>query len=496
MHLSKAIPAVWVYTTGDDYNAQRPGGYGAFLTDAQQARLERIRQARLLFDGRHREYFLDESRTQFDFPRVRAGDRTVQMYLTCNVLGLISLKGADLLFGQEPLLTADNPGQQEALARLMERSGLHALLYAAAVDASYEAETFLETVIQDGEVYLRRSPVDEVFPLGEIGPDGQYGAYVRYRVANAGTEESPVHLLLEVLYFPGRIERRCWQLDEEGNRREVGLEAWSVGVSEYRSDAVAVRTSNTDRNTPPLRHSDTSLPPLTLTGIAYPTLTWIPNQLVRGFPVSDYDGAIELQDALNAKNSQVGRVLLKHSDPRMAFPEEAFGPDGNVAVDHEVFAFSDPQKVPQYITWNAELAHAMADRAFVLNQLLVRTETSPVLLGMKEGGAPDAYRKVRLESFNSLTKAARKAAFWKAGIRRAIATAQAMENTLPGVRYPQRPLGVTLRDGIPQDDRDIADRLSILRAAGLISLPRAIEEQLGDPAAVQRELQRLGSAAE
>lgn len=503
MQLARAIPAVWVHTTGQAFNAARPGGYGSFLTGEQQTRLERLRQARLLFDGKHREYFLDEGRTQFDFPRVRAGDRLVQMYLTCNVLGLISLKGADLLFGQEPLLSADSFAQQQALARLIERSNLHSLLYGCAVDAGYEGECFLEACVRDGDVYLCQAPADEVFPLGDPGPDGQYDAYARYRLRNAGTEESPIHLLLELLYLPGRIERRCYQLDDDdkgdgggggGNRREVALEEWCGGAVGWQGGGVEGHGSH-HPTTPSPNHPTTSpaasLAPITFTAVPHPTITWVPNQLVRGRPVSDYDGAIELQDALNAKNSQVGRVLLKHSDPRMAFPEEAFGPDGNVRADHEVFAFSDPEKVPKYITWNAELGHAMADRAFVLNQLLVRTETSPVLLGLKEGAAPDAYRKVRLESFNSITKAARKAAYWKAGIRRAVAVAQALENTLPGVRYPQRPVGVTLRDGIPQDDRDVADRLSILRGAGLISLRRAVEEQLGDPAAVQRELQRL-----
>ena len=86
-------------------------------------------------------------------------------------------------------------------------------------------------------------------------------------------------------------------------------------------------------------------------------------------------------------------MLLKHSDPRLAFPEESFGPDGNVRADHEVFAFSDPKRVPKYITWDAELQHAMADRAFVLNQLLVRTETSPVLLGLKEGRRPGCIQE-------------------------------------------------------------------------------------------------------
>jgi hypothetical protein len=205
-----------------------------------------------------------------------------------------------------------------------------------------------------------------------------------------------------------------------------------------------------------------------------------------------------LQDALNAKNSQVGRVLLKHSDPRMAFPEEAFDRDtGQIRSDHDVFAYAaDSDRVPKYITWDAELQSAMADRAFVLNQLLVRTETSQVLLGMKQGAAPDAYKKVRLEAFNSLTKAARKASYWSAAIRRAVGVAQDLEKVLTGgPRYARGPVAVELRDGIPADDKEQAERLSILRAAGLVSVERALEEQLQDPAAVGKELARLKSSS-
>lgn len=489
MQLSHPLPAVWVHTTGDWFNAPRPDGYGAFLPAAGQARLERIRQARLLYDGRHREYFIDEGRSQFDFPRVRAGTRLVQMYLAYNVLGLISLKGADLLFGREPILRADDSegdAQQDALSRLVERSSLHSLLYGCAVDASYEAECFLETCVHGGEVYVRQVPADEIFPAGPLLPDGQFGRYVRYRVANAGTDAAPVHLLLEVSYLPGRIERRCYQIDDGGGRREVSLDQWPTEGVQGLGFRVQGGETGPDVITEPR-----TLNPVTSTGISRNTITWIPNLLVRGRPVSDYDGAIDLQDALNAKNSQVGRVLLKHSDPRMAFPEEAFDEEGNIRADHDVFAFADPEKIPKYITWNAELAHAIADRAFVLNQLLVRTETSPALLGLKEGAAPDAYKKVRLESFNSLTKASRKAAYWKAGIRRAVSVAQELENTLPGVRYDRRPIGVELRDGIPADDKETAERLAILRDRNLISLERALEEQLQDPAAVRKELARL-----
>ena len=488
----RAVPGVWVHTTLDAFNAA-PAGHGpTFLSPDDAARLERVRQARLLIDGRHREYFLDEGRTQFDFPAVRAGGRLRPLYLTYNVLALISLKGADLLFGEEPIVRAPHRAQQEALDALAERCGLQRLCYGCAVDASAEGECFLEACVHRGEAYLRQVPADEVFPVGDVGPDGQHAAYVRRRVRNAGTEHAPVPLLLEVTYLPGRIERRCFLLadDGRGGRSEMPLESWKVAEGTRGQGDAETRSADGPQDPSPPGPL-VSLSPLTLTRIPHNTITWIPNLLIRGRAVSDYDGAVELQDALNAKNSQVGRVLLKHSDPRLAFPEELFDEQGNVRSDHEVFAFHDPRRLPQYITWNAELQHAMADRAFILNQLLVRTETSPALLGLKEGAAPEAYKKVRLESFNSMAKAARKAAFWRAGLRRALAVAQALEHTLPGVRYDRGPIAVQLRDGIPLDELDRARRLAVLRGAGLISVERALEEELHDPAAVEKELARL-----
>src|SRR5687767_14354719 len=85
-----SIPGIWVHTTLPSFNAPGGGddgraGLPAFLSAAERSRLERVRQARMLLDGRHREYFLDEGRTQFDFPQVRAGGRLLPLYLTYNV---------------------------------------------------------------------------------------------------------------------------------------------------------------------------------------------------------------------------------------------------------------------------------------------------------------------------------------------------------------------------------------------------------------------------
>lgn len=466
MEQAKTIPAVWVYTTNSAFNALRPEGYAAFLTDEQQARLERIRQARLLFDGKHREYFLDERRTQFDFPRVRVNGVIWQPYQTYNVLGLISLKGADLLFGQDPLVRIEDEVRQAAIDELADRCQLHSLLYSCAVDASYEGECFLEACREGGEVYVRQVPADEIFPVGDRMPDGQFRRYDRFTLTNIGTKEKAIWLLLETRYLEGSIERHLYQLDDnKRDRREIALDNW------------------------PLPEGADPLAPVLETGVEQNTIVWIPNLLVRGKPVSDYDGAIDLQDALNAKNTQVGRVLLKHSDPKMAVSRRMVDEEGNVRQDAEVFFVDDPKEAPGYIVWDAKLEPAMADRSFVLNQLLVRTETSAVLLGLKEGAAPDAYKKVRLEAFNSITKAGRKAAYWKAGIRRVVGVALDLE--LGAARTPAQRAGVDLRDGIPVDENEQANTIATLLPIHAMSVKRAVELQIPDPSAAADELDEI-----
>jgi len=464
-----ALANVWSMTTDPAYNQLRTQGYAAFLTDDQKARLERILQARQLFQGKHRAYYLDGGRTAFDFPYVKSNGRSDRMYLTYNVLGLIAIKGADLLFSQAPLFDCPDPDQFAALTALQRRTQLHAVLLNGAITAASEAEVFLEACVHtDGQVYIRAVPNETIFPVGDVGPDGQYSTYVRYLIRNAGTTDTPFWLLLQTTLTPGLITRACWQLDATYKKiKQLVLAAWDPAMEGQDS---------------------------TPTGVALNTIVWVPNFLGRA--ISDSDCAIPLQDALNAKNTQISRVLQKHSDPKLAAPIGIQDPQGNLPAAAETFFFSDPNMVPKYITWNAELASAITDRAFALNQLLVRTETSPSLLGLKEGAAPDSYKKVRLESFNSLSKAARKAIIWTGGVQRILDAAMALENTLPGVGYPVDPIGVTLRDGIPIDDLDQATTIATLRTAGVMSVRRGVQAQLGDDAAVDSEMAELKTEAE
>jgi len=467
--LSGANGNVWSVARGS-FNGYRPQGYAGFLNDAQKDRLERIRQARMLFNGQHREYYLIEQRTAFDFPYVKVLGINQRMYLTYNVLGLISIKSADLLFGQSPLFDCDDESQFEAIHDYARRTQLHATLLDASISGSYEGSAYIESCIHtDGEVYTRQVPGDTIFPIGEVQPDGQYESYVRYGVRNAGTNSAPIWLLLETTISPGKITRECWQLNKDGQKSK------RLTLSQFD---------------PALEGKDT-----TLTGIEQNTVVWVPNLL--GREISDYDCALELQDSLNSANTQIARVLMKHSDPKLAIPGggNMADPQGNVPALAELLFPNSVDEIPRYITWDANLANAIMNRADTLNNLLVRTETSPVLLGIDRGAAPQAFKSLRLQSFNSLTKAARRSIIWTSAVQRILDVAMALENTLPGVSYPRDPVGVTLRDGIPVDESEQAQTISTLRTAGVMSVRRAVRIQLGDEEATDAEVSEIESDA-
>ena len=445
----------------------------------RKARLERMRQVTLLFNGKHRDYFLGESTLTIRFPadaRRQQGDQSLRPVE--RVETDFSKKSADLLFGEEPLIRVEDDIQAAALAALADRASLHQRFHAAAVSCSARAEAFVECSIAgglDAHVYVRTLPAAEMFPVGDRQADGQYAAYRRLTIAQiGGTTEKPINGLLETIYAVGEITRTLKQLDEQGApMQQVGLDAW------------------------PGQSPDLPLTPATKTGLQTNTVTWVPNEfdLDETTAISDYDGLIELQDELNAKQTQIARVLAKHSDPKMAFPARSFDDDGTIHTSYGAFPFNSKDEIPQYIVWNAELAAALEDRKFTLNLLLITAETSPVLLGLKEGGAPDAFKKVRLEASNSLSKAQRKASTWKNAVKRVVGTAMQLEQTIPGTRYNLTPVSCEIRDGIPVDELDQANRISILRASGTMSVLRGVTEQLTDAGAVKAEVAELQQEA-
>lgn len=447
----------------------------AYLAEDQAFRLERIRQAKLLYRGDHASYYLGESRSQFSFRAARVGERVIVPYVKYNALKLATNKTVDLLFGAAPLFRAQDAGQSEAVAALARRSSLHRLLRNTARECCYEGEAFLESVIYKGEAYLRRVLANTIFPAGELMPDGQYERYESYQedVLPDGLGR-PVRVVLKTIWLAGRVERELWTLSKKGTpdqRLELGL--WP---------AFARATAN-GRAVPD---------EVMLTGIAENTITYVANEDDHDSAVSDYDGLIELQDMVNHKLTQTAVAIAKHMDPKLGMPRRAADGTGNAQASAEVYFYDTKDDLPEYITWDAQLESALKDRNFGLQGLLINAEISPVLLGLKEGAAPTAYKTLRLEAQNTLAMVARKTVNWTPAVERAIRVTQLLELTLPYYGYTLGEVGVELRDGLPVDEEEQANVIAIERSSGVLSVESAVRRRLGgDAATVATELARL-----
>lgn len=440
----------------------------AWLPAAHVDRWERLRQLRMLFEGRHRCYFLDEGRTQFNYPEQEIQDRMIRPYHTFNLLKLVSVKTADLLFGAKARLTAPTRQQTDRLDELARRSLIHSRLHAGTVHSSWAGGGFMEAVLWRGEPFVQLVEPDEIYPLGSLMPDGQYERYIRYATHTVGEGETAYTLLLTTEYRPGSIVRTLHRLSREGKTEStLPLADW-----------------------PPF--SKDAPPPEQKTGLPTNTITYLPNEVGGAIERSDYEGLFGNQDTINAKIMQMARVIAQHADPKLAAPAASADPDGDVRSAKNLYYFSNKDEIPQYIVWTAELDAADRDIRRAIDAFCIASEMSQVLLGIKEGAAPDSARKVRLEATNSLAKVGRKALLIEPAIARAIENAQRMDQTTPLRRtYPVDAIGVELRDGLPVDELDEATTIATLRGANAMSLEAAVERRIGDPDAAAEEVARI-----
>lgn len=461
------IMSLWMNDAGASFN-RMSGSAPAYLSRGESVRWERLRMLKLLYCGDHRRYFLDEGRTQFNFPPEEIEGRLVQRYITYNLCRQICHTTADLMFGAEVKLDATTPQQKARLDRLESSSLLHARLHEAAVQMSWAGGAFLEATVWRGEPYIEVLPAADVYPQGRRGADGQYLAYTRYASDTITEGDRQVPVLLRTTYLPGVVHRELRRIDARGGLGEqLDLAMWPAfgGGAEP----------------PPLSEQ--------ATGLDRPSVVYIPNKVGDCEEVSDFDGLIELQDGVNAKYAQFARVVAQHADPKTWFPETAADPSGNVKATHNAF-FGGIK--PEYIVWNPQLDAADKDRAAYVLAFCTAAEMSPVLLGIRQGGTPDAARKLRLEATKDLAKTARKTLVVKPAIALAIDLAQRLDQRTPYLRsYPIDPVGVHMRDGLPVDGLDLATEASIWRSAGLMSVEGGVGLRIEDPDAAAVEVARL-----
>jgi hypothetical protein len=448
-----------------DINSSAP----RWLNKAQAARWAMMDVCNRLFCGKHREVFLEEGRTRYHFPQVRINDSLTRLYASINLAKLISLKTADLLVGQEPTIECPDEATMELIETLVNESNLAACLHEAAKDASQFGSAAMECAVLDGKPILQRINPMEIWPSGVRLPDGQYRSYTRYQECFSGDKEA----VLKTVYSVGKITRTAFLKENTTGGEPVATSLEAISIT---------------------RLNGQPLLPIEETKVDWPTILYYENveKDDKGNAVSDYATLMDNFDKLNAKETQVTRVLLKHADPKMAMPIDNKTENGS-AANAEAYFYRTKDDIPQYIVWNAEMQSALTDRDFTLFMACVEAEISPILLGLEKGAAPESARKMRLTAANTLAKVQRISTWFRPFAR--LCVVRPLELLAKSAMVPfQLNLDITvkLKDGLPIDELDEATRLSTLAGGRTImSDEEAVRTRLPNPVEAQKAIEML-----
>lgn len=444
-------------------------------------RLEGYTERKLLFKSEHQKVFKN---VQDELDKLLYGKDNKEIaattYLVANYCGLISRLSADLLFGENPVITSEN----EVVETIIKNNRLYTMLYESALGGSYRGDSVLKIrrAVEKPNSDEKITVIEPLNPRNyfvEHDPDNiQKTKYrIMAREVKIADFEDKTCVRVEV-HEPGMIYNFLYLI-------EAGKVKQELDVKQYLG-----------------------LEPEDETGIPEFLIYHIPNYRLdeEYWGIHDYVDILTLQDEANNRFSQIAKIMDKHADPKMRGPAEAMETtsSGEKYLDikkYNYFPYKENGVKPEYITWEAQLDHAFKEIDYILKMMFMVTETSPAAFGLEEGGVAESGRALKFRLMRTLAKTARKKRYYDYAIKKALEVAQMVEQKY-GSGGEVQEINIEWRDGLPDDPKETAEETEILDRAGAISLEQKIRknhpnwtdeevnQEVNRIKAEQREMQR------
>jgi SPP1 family phage portal protein len=461
-----------------------PGEY--YPAPEHEERIRRYKENKKLFLGKHYEVLQRYS------DRLSPSQKK-SLYISINLPGVICKKSADFLFGESALYSAgkeDDSPEQKALERIAEENDLHILNYESALSNAYRGDSFykirygqefdgqLPANIDKPRVIIEAQNPEFVFPETAPGDQNRVIAYhIAYPVQNDLSNDQDWTLHVES-HYPGRIEYAQFRMTPLVTTVDGEVKQWTI-QAEIEGTRQTVNT-----------------------GVPFPLIVHVPNYATDDSweGIDDLSEHIPIFDELNNRITMIAEILDKHADPALVVPagslqEDEYGnPTFRVGVD-KVFEVMDKNEVsPFYVTWDGQLAHCFQEIERLTNLVLTNAEIPIVSLGAGDSGTSGASGLAIKWRMNSLlAKINRKRQYYEKALKRVFLIAQLLEQAVSKTDYEITIPKIKFRDGLPKDDLEQANIMSI-RTAGaktisqktaLMLLDGLTEEQ------AEKELERI-----
>ena len=332
---------------------------------------------------------------------------------------LLTKKTADFVCG-EPI-DIDAGGYTDAIIRRLEELEFNATLYEAIMDVS----RFGNAVIKMLDDRISIIPPRYWYPI----VDEYDKKHVVQQVIAFRTEKT-IHVEIHDI---GRYERREYSIVDDAREDSVRFgqlleeETVVTGIDDF---AVQVLTNVTNSETL--------------------------------YGVSDYDAIKDVHRDLIWRLFCAKRILDKHSAPSLMGNSTMLTTDPvtkreYVKLGNFFVRDTDAIPKPEYLTWDGNLEAVKWEIEWLTNQMYTLSEMGAAFLEGAGSGEANSGRALRLRMTSPLIKAQRIAGKNDTAVKKIIRICGAAS----GLRLGLSDISLTWNDGLPNDERDMAEMLNI-----------------------------------
>lgn len=402
-----------------------------FPPASESARLKMYADNKALFETEHASVYAD---TLKRIERVIGNFQDVISYpVIVNFQKKISLKTADLLLGEPPIITGDEDTgdtKQNAIDAIVKNSGLFDIMYQAAIDASRYGDGLL-LIRKDGDhgiIDLTQPPL--WFPI--VSEDNIRSVQYHVLAWRVGEERLKVQI-----HSKGSYEVREYQLERGTIVKQINTgQVIQTGLDDF----AVIQISN-----------------------------MITSDRVTGF--DDYTDVDSIVADLMVRIGQVDRILDKHASPSMSGPQSALEQDPKTGewrlVTSNYFPRDTKEDPPvEYIVWEGQLSANFTQIEKLINLLYSISEMGSALFGdlsTKTGDVPSGSALKRL-MISPLAKVSRMRTHFNPGTKKAIALCSQLGGK--GIaKLTVDDISINWQDGLPADFKEDAEIMKT-RTAG------------------------------
>ena len=391
-------------------------------------------------------------------------DEVIDFVTLLNYHRLISVKTADLIFGEKPLISCED--NKETLEQIEENTLMYNKFYQNVIDCSRYGNGILY-LYQDEKGYGDFDVSQPSMWIPIVDPNN-YKKIVNHVIAYVSEGEEEKRYLNVQIHYKGYFERRVYKM---------GDDIPDTIMTRLNSDTMIRKeiTRNTIGALIEEERVETGLSDFAI----QVTSNLVTSDCLTG--QNDYDDINSLICALMVRVGQIEKILDKHSAPSVNAPSSAAQQDPetgewSLKMGNVFFRDSSDDPATEYITWDAQLEANFRQIEVLLNQLYVISEMGATLLGGEDKGNSNmSGRALKFKMISPLAKAKRITMFLDPVIKNVIKLLSSLggENIkdLTGEK-----ITIKWQDGLPNDKLEEAEIIEKRKNSGTISTRTVLME--------------------